>query len=131
MRALQLIPTSDLGFSKPKLWSKPFLDFVASCLIKDPLKRPSAADLLKHPFLEKAKDMDRNSLMKDLISRARKTKEIAKLGKDDDEDEKEDEEVDETSSKSSTPAGHSMITDTLQHAKDVIMNNPLVSFLWL
>jgi serine/threonine protein kinase len=122
MRALQLIPTSDLGFSKPKQWSKPFVDFVSSCLIKDPLKRPSAANLLNHPFLEKAKHMNRNTVMRDLIIRARK-KEGAKIGKD----EEEDEELDD--SKSSSAGTHSVIADTLQHAKGVIMNNPLVGFL--
>lgn len=126
MRALQLIPTSEIGFSKPKLWSKPFQDFVSSCLIKDPLKRSSAADLLNHPFLEKAKVMDREKVMRDLILRARMTKERAKLGED--EDEKEDEDVEEISSKSSKQS-HSTISDTLQHAKGVIMNNPLVTLI--
>jgi serine/threonine protein kinase len=120
MRALQLIPTSDLGFSKPKLWSKPFVDFVSSCLIKDPLKRPSAANLLNHPFLEKAKHMNRNAVMRDLILRVRKTKEGANLVKD----EEEEEELED--SKSSSASAHSVIADTLQHAKGVIMNNPLV-----
>ncbi|KAI8617844.1 kinase-like domain-containing protein [Chytriomyces sp. MP71] len=42
MRALHMIPSSNLGLAKPKNWSKPFVDFVASCLVKDPSKRPSA-----------------------------------------------------------------------------------------
>jgi len=50
MRALTLIPTSDLGLAKPKNWSKLFVEFIAICLTKDPNKRPSAEDLLKHPF---------------------------------------------------------------------------------
>lgn len=126
MRALQLIPTSEIGFSKPKVWSKQLLDLVASCLIKDPLKRPSAAELLNHPFLERAKELDREKIMRELIIRARITKERTKLGKDEDDDEKEDDEAEDVSSKSSKQS-HSTISDTLQHAKGVIMNNPLVN----
>jgi serine/threonine protein kinase len=126
MRALQLIPNSDLGFSKPKLWSKPLLDFIASCLIKNPQQRPSAASLSKSLFLEKAKDMDRNSVMRDLIFRSRNMKERVKHRKDEDEDDKEDEEISD-SNKLFSPGGSSVITDTLQHAKDVILNNPLVN----
>ncbi|RKO96262.1 hypothetical protein CXG81DRAFT_6749, partial [Caulochytrium protostelioides] len=51
MRALYLIPNSDLGFAHPKSWSKPFQDFVSHCLTKDPQKRPSASQILQHPFL--------------------------------------------------------------------------------
>jgi len=34
-----------------KGWSPEFVDFVTQCLQKDPLKRPTTADLLKHPFV--------------------------------------------------------------------------------
>lgn len=33
-------------------WSDEFLDFIGKCNILDPKKRPSAHNLLKHPFLE-------------------------------------------------------------------------------
>ncbi|KAI9481713.1 MAG: kinase-like domain-containing protein [Benjaminiella poitrasii] len=33
-------------------------DFVASCLLKDPMKRPTYADLLEHPFIKKYENID-------------------------------------------------------------------------
>jgi serine/threonine-protein kinase 24/25/MST4 len=38
---------------KPR-WSPEFKDFVKLCLTKDPAARPSAFELMKHPFLEGA-----------------------------------------------------------------------------
>ena len=35
-------------------WSQGFKDFVAACLTVDPEQRPSAEDLLKHPWLQNA-----------------------------------------------------------------------------
>ncbi|KAJ9110349.1 hypothetical protein QFC20_002946 [Naganishia adeliensis] len=35
-------------------WSDEFMDFVASCLEKDPEARPSASNLLTHPFIRQA-----------------------------------------------------------------------------
>ena len=32
-------------------WSETFNNFIASCLVKDATKRPTADDLLKHPFV--------------------------------------------------------------------------------
>lgn len=41
-------------FEDPERWSDNYKDFMARCLEKDPLKRASAGELLKHPFLEQA-----------------------------------------------------------------------------
>ena len=41
------------GLSEPNKWSNEFNDFVRKCLTLDPKKRPTAGDLLKHPFIEK------------------------------------------------------------------------------
>jgi len=63
MRVLFLIPKNP----PPELsstFSKPFREFVAECLQKDSDKRPTATELLKHKFIQKAK---KNSLLVDLV----------------------------------------------------------------
>ena len=35
----------------PKKWSKEMREFVKICLTKDPKERPSAEELLQHPFM--------------------------------------------------------------------------------
>jgi len=87
MRALTLIPTSDLGLAKPKNWSKLFVEFIAICLTKDPNKRPSAEDLLKHPFLQRAKNLRRDAILADMIQKSKMSKEKTKLGIPIDDDE--------------------------------------------
>ncbi|KAK4051916.1 hypothetical protein OIV83_002621 [Microbotryomycetes sp. JL201] len=65
MKVLFLIPKN----APPSLqgnFSKPFKDFVAACLQRDPLTRPSARELLKHKFLKTAK---KTSSLVDLIER--------------------------------------------------------------
>jgi serine/threonine protein kinase len=52
MRVLFVIPKAEQPLLKGDNYSVHFKDFVSQCTIKDPLKRPSAADLLKHPFLK-------------------------------------------------------------------------------
>ncbi|KAF0291805.1 Serine/threonine-protein kinase 25 [Amphibalanus amphitrite] len=54
MRALFLIPKSPA----PQLqgdFTRPFKEFVEACLNKDPEHRPSASELLRHPFIKKAR----------------------------------------------------------------------------
>lgn len=41
----------------PSRWSKEFSDFLAICLQKDPTKRPTADQLLEHPFINQATDV--------------------------------------------------------------------------
>uniref|UniRef100_A0A7S4IMD9 Protein kinase domain-containing protein n=1 Tax=Vannella robusta TaxID=1487602 RepID=A0A7S4IMD9_9EUKA len=56
MRAIFLIPTRDPPtLTEQSEWSDDFNDFLACCLVKDPEERWSADELLKHPFIKKAR----------------------------------------------------------------------------
>lgn len=66
MRVLLKIQKSDPPtLDHPSRWSKEFNDFIAHCLIKDPNNRPTADELLKHPFVSKNVD---SKPLRDLIS---------------------------------------------------------------
>ncbi|CAK7336367.1 unnamed protein product [Dovyalis caffra] len=47
-----------LDLERDKKFSKSFKQMIASCLVKDPLKRPSAKKLLKHSFFKQARSND-------------------------------------------------------------------------
>lgn len=52
-------PTIDTGADEKdqyKAYGKTFRKMIVECLQKEPSKRPSASELLKHPFFKKAKD---------------------------------------------------------------------------
>ncbi|XP_012457893.1 uncharacterized protein LOC105778689 isoform X1 [Gossypium raimondii] len=47
-----------LDYERDKKFSKSFKQMIASCLVKDPSKRPSAMKLLKHSFFKQARSND-------------------------------------------------------------------------
>ncbi|KAI3463498.1 hypothetical protein Pfo_020161 [Paulownia fortunei] len=47
-----------LDYERDKKFSKSFKQMIASCLVKDPSKRPSAKLLLRHPFFKQARSND-------------------------------------------------------------------------
>jgi serine/threonine-protein kinase 24/25/MST4 len=83
MRVLFLIPKSDA----PQLegnFSKAFKEFVNLCTQKDPTKRPTAEELLKHRFIKGAK---KTSYLTELIERHEKWRaDGGNKDEDDDED---------------------------------------------
>jgi len=78
MRAIFMIPSRPPPkLTEPDKWSKDFSDFIAQCLTKNPEQRPSAADLLKHNFVVKAKT---TAVLSAIIEEANET--IARLGRE-------------------------------------------------
>ncbi|XP_030375867.1 serine/threonine-protein kinase svkA [Scaptodrosophila lebanonensis] len=96
MRVLFLIPKNN----PPQLtgnYTKSFKDFVEACLNKDPENRPTAKELLKYPFIKKAK---KNAYLIDLIDRFKKWK-LSKGDESETESENSDSDSDAKQSGSS------------------------------
>ncbi|KAL6066966.1 non-specific serine/threonine protein kinase [Balamuthia mandrillaris] len=67
-RAIVLICLEDSPkLREPEKWSSSFSDFIAVCLLKNPSKRPSAVELLQHPFLLQATVQRPQSILSGLI----------------------------------------------------------------
>ncbi|GMS81343.1 hypothetical protein PENTCL1PPCAC_3518, partial [Pristionchus entomophagus] len=67
MRVLFLIPKNPPPQLTGAEWSRAFKDFVDLCLNKDPDNRPTAKELLRSPFIRRAK---KNSILVECIERA-------------------------------------------------------------
>ncbi|XP_024139061.1 misshapen-like kinase 1 isoform X5 [Oryzias melastigma] len=98
MRALFLIPRNPPPKLKSKKWSKRFLSFVDSCLVKNHLHRPATDALLRHAFIKDLPNERQVRIMlKDHLDRTRKKREKEGLeyeysGSEDEDDEVTEEE---------------------------------------
>ncbi|OKL61608.1 hypothetical protein UA08_03893 [Talaromyces atroroseus] len=88
MKVLFLIPKNNPPVLQGN-FSKAFKDFVALCLRRDPRERPSAKELLRHPFLKKAK---RTTYLTELIERHERWQAIHGRGTPDYDDERASEQ---------------------------------------
>ena len=88
MKVLFLIPNNP----PPKLegnFTKAFKEFVELCVQRDPRDRPSAKELLKHPFVRKAK---KTSYLTELIERYERWAMHHKGDSDDSDDAREEQQ---------------------------------------
>ncbi|CAN9514684.1 unnamed protein product [Ophioblennius macclurei] len=98
MRALFLIPRNPPPKLKSRKWSKRFLSFVDSCLIKNHLHRPTTEALLRHAFIrDLANERQVRIMLKDHLDRTRKKREkegpeYEYSGSEEEEDEVTEEE---------------------------------------
>ncbi|XP_018421329.1 PREDICTED: misshapen-like kinase 1 isoform X3 [Nanorana parkeri] len=73
MRALFLIPRNPPPKLKSKKWSKKFIEFIDTCLIKNYTNRPPTEQLLKYPFIrDQPTERQVRIQLKDHIDRSRK-----------------------------------------------------------
>jgi len=121
MRAIFMIPSRP----PPKLtetdkWSKDFNDFISKCLTKNPEQRPTAADLLKHPYLSKNKTgillmplLDEST---EIINRIGREEAMGMVENSDEEDAEEDNGTVKTTKRrptDSTSTGTSEVYGTM------------------
>ncbi|XP_077387241.1 misshapen-like kinase 1 isoform X4 [Festucalex cinctus] len=98
MRALFLIPRNPPPRLKSKKWSKRFLSFIDSCLVKNHLYRPTTDVLLRHSFIrDLTNERQVRIMLKDHLDRTRKKKEkegpeYEYSGSEEEEDEVTEEE---------------------------------------
>ncbi|XP_075429435.1 nik-related protein kinase isoform X2 [Ascaphus truei] len=96
MRALFLIPRNPPPKLKSRKWSKKFLNFVESCLVKNHTHRPPTETLLKHSFIRDLQSERQTRIMlKDHLDRARKKKEKDEIGYEYSGSEEEEDELNE------------------------------------
>ncbi|KAL2354660.1 kinase-like domain-containing protein [Cryomyces antarcticus] len=68
MKVLFLIPKAPAPRLEGHGWSRDFREFVAACLVKDPDRRPTAKELLKYRFVQRAGKIE---ALRELVERRR------------------------------------------------------------
>uniref|UniRef100_A0A6A7FWR3 non-specific serine/threonine protein kinase n=1 Tax=Hirondellea gigas TaxID=1518452 RepID=A0A6A7FWR3_9CRUS len=111
MRAIFWIPNKPAPrLPNPNEFSNEFCDFVAQCCIKIPDDRPSADDLLAHPFITNAKSC---SIVKDLVHQCMPEIEAYRKNPPESDDEDEDANAPSASSNYTTESGTAVFSDTV------------------
>ncbi|KAJ5902293.1 hypothetical protein N7495_002821 [Penicillium taxi] len=129
MKVLFLIPKNP----PPTLtgeFTRPFKQFVELCLRRDPKERPSAKELLEHPFIKRAK---RTTYLTELIERAERWQATHRGQNDDEDDDDYDEpyEQEERSTENEDlwdfgtvrPVGGRSAAPVLRPLKDSVTNS--------
>jgi len=79
LRAMMLIAEGDSPtVRQPEQWSEQLLDFLACTLRKRPSERPSAQQLLSHPFMARSDAVEHAQTLKDLVAQYHRAREAAK-----------------------------------------------------
>ncbi|KAK5110805.1 hypothetical protein LTR62_005516 [Meristemomyces frigidus] len=86
MKVLFLIPKNPAPTLEGN-FSREFKDFVHRCLRKEPRERPSARDLLRHPWMKKAR---KTAYLTELIERHERWQATHREGRDHDDDDDRD-----------------------------------------
>ncbi|XP_039888145.1 serine/threonine-protein kinase 10 [Simochromis diagramma] len=99
MRVLLKIAKSEPpSLEQPKKWSQAFNDFLRKCLDKNPETRPTAAQMLEHPFV---KSVTTNRPLRELVAEVKA--EVMEEIEDNREEGEEDEGMDLTVSSAKEP----------------------------
>ncbi|CAO3640212.1 unnamed protein product [Mucor hiemalis] len=88
LRALFLIVSNGLpALQKPESWSDSFKDFLSQCTISNPLERPDAESLLKHPFLRSV------ATTEDMIELIENTRRLELLQQEEEDEEQQTKDL--------------------------------------
>ena len=136
MRIVWLIPKNPPPqLYNRKAWSPIFHDFIAKCLVKDPKFRPSAAALLSHKFIQKAKG---KAILEECVHNYLRLRNSKKSDNDSDsadtsgeEEEEEEEQTDEKNQQQSQSPHHNQNPQHNQNQYPNQNQQPNQSFLHL
>jgi serine/threonine kinase 3 len=114
MRAIFMIPSRPPAtLSKKEKFSAEFNDFISKCLTKDPKDRPSAVQLLLHPFVKSAaatleKSKGTSPVLAELVTSSMDAIRAFRE-RDDEEDDEDGSEEEEEEEKVSRPKGKVLV----------------------
>ena len=90
---LEISTNGFIGFRNNGYFSEAFADFVFKCMDKDPKRRPTARDLLSHPFIEQTKRLDRREVFGDLPMTTIDFAKLLEMGEEEEDQEEFDQDT--------------------------------------